>query len=165
MRIIIMSDSHGNSEIVFKIVEQNIYTADMFIHLGDGENDAWRAIQHYPDIRFVQVRGNCDKTDKFPLSQIIDTVEGPNGKIVKLFVTHGHLFGAKSGTDKLWQAGIDNNCDIVLFGHSHRRYDETRNGRIVLNPGSCMYPRNGERSSYAYVDISMWGIITSIVDI
>ncbi len=36
MRIIVMSDTHGNFSAIEKIIEKNI-SADMFIHLGDGE--------------------------------------------------------------------------------------------------------------------------------
>ena len=38
MRIIVMSDSHGYSAQVEKIIHANP-EADMFIHLGDGESE------------------------------------------------------------------------------------------------------------------------------
>ena len=33
--------------------------------------------------------------------------------------------------------------DVVVYGHSHRYSEETRNGRLWLNPGSCGRPRFG----------------------
>ena len=36
MRIVLMSDSHGNYAAINNIVKRNL-SADIFIHLGDGE--------------------------------------------------------------------------------------------------------------------------------
>ena len=154
-----MSDSHGNSNAVVKIVEKNIYIADMFIHLGDGENDTWRALQEYPDIKLYQVRGNCDHADKFPESQVIESVVGLDNKLFKIFMTHGHLQNVSKTIDDLLQTAKENNYNVVLFGHTHRRYSETIDNILFVNPGSCARPYDDECASYAYIDISMWGTI------
>lgn len=165
MRIIVMSDSHGSSEAVMKIVEKNIYTADMFIHLGDGENDTWRALQKYPQIKMMQIRGNCDQSNTLPDKRIIETIPDLDNKPIKLLAVHGHLLDIKKGTDELLKAARENECRIALFGHTHRRYEACTSGIWVLNPGSCACPKGNEMPSYGYIDISVWGIITGIIDL
>lgn len=165
MRIVLMSDSHGDSNAVLQIVERNIYTADMFIHLGDGENDMWRVVQEYPDVKIHQVRGNCDGTNKHPDHLIIDTIVNADNELVKIFVTHGHLQHVKTKKEELIQMAKDNNCSIVAFGHTHRRCDEVYDGIRLVNPGSCACPRDNAARSYAYIDISFWGIIVGIEEL
>ena len=43
MRIIVMSDSHGNYSAVESIIDRNTY-ADWIFHLGDGERELDRYI-------------------------------------------------------------------------------------------------------------------------
>lgn len=159
-----MADSHGAGSAVTKIVERNIYTADMFIHLGDGEDDILGALQEYPKIKLVQIRGNCDRSKELPISQVIETVPGPEDKTVKILAVHGHLHGIDRGTDKIVRLAHENDCSIALFGHTHRRFDGEEDGVMLINPGSCVQPRDGELPSYAYIDITAWGVIAGIVD-
>lgn len=165
MRIVVMADSHGAGSAVLSIVEKNIYTADVFIHLGDGADDTAGVLQEYPQIKLFQVRGNCDLKSDIPVSQIIDTVPGPDEKTVRILAVHGHLHGVDRGTDWLMRSALENDCGIVLFGHTHCRCDKSENGVLFINPGSCARPRDNEPPSYAYIDVTPWGIITGIVDL
>ena len=165
MRIIVISDSHGNSSAVQKIVKSNIYVADMFVHLGDGENDMWQVQYEYPDIKIVQVKGNCDRTDEFPIYDIINAGMGPDDKPVKIFVTHGHMYGVNKGLIEIADAAKSNDCSVVLFGHTHKRFDDIVDGIRLINPGSCSYPRDDKDPSYAYVDVTAWGLLSGISDV
>ena len=165
MRIVVMADSHGSVSAVTKIVEKNIYTADLFIHLGDGEDDSVGVLQDYPQIKLIQIRGNCDRRNDIPLSQVIDTVPGPDEKTVRIFAAHGHTLGIDKGTDELVRLAHENDCSIALYGHTHCRCDMCEDGVLIINPGSCAQPRDGEPPSYAYIDVTEWGVITGIVDL
>jgi len=165
MRIIVMADSHGAGSAVLKIVEKNIYTADAFIHLGDGEDDMRSVLLEYPQIKMYQVRGNCDTESDSPLMQVIETVPGPDEKIVRILAVHGHLQKVSRGTDELLRLARENDCGIVLFGHTHCRCDRNEDGVLLINPGSCALPRDGDPPSYAYIDVSEWGVIVGIVDL
>ncbi len=165
MRIIVIADSHGAGSAVMKIVEKNMYTADMFIHLGDGEADMLNVLLEYPEIRLHQISGNCDLGSASPALQVIETVLGPDDKMVRLLAVHGHLHNVSRGTDELLRQAHENDCGIVLFGHTHRRFEMTEDGVLIINPGSCSLPRDGEPPSYAYLDITEWGVITEIVDL
>ena len=46
-----------------------------------------------------------------------------------------------------------NNCNIVLFGHTHERLCSYDNGVYVINPGSCSCPRDGLAPSFAFIDV------------
>lgn len=158
MRIIVMSDSHGLSSAVCKIIERNVGYADMFIHLGDGENDVETARSLFPDETIYNVAGNCDQ-GMSPATKIIEA----GGK--RIFCAHGHRYGVHGGTETIRSVARDNNCDIVLYGHTHIPFDALIDGIYVLNPGSCASPRNGLKPSFGSIDITEQGIITGVFDL
>ena len=53
-------------------------------------------------------------------------------------MTHGHLFGVKSGYERIAEYAADRGADVVLFGHTH--YKTLRHGTpfspALFNPGS-----------------------------
>ena len=165
MRIIVMADSHGAGSAVMKIIQRNIYTADLFVHLGDGEDDILGVLQEYPDIKLLQVRGNCDRRKDIPTSRVIETVPGPDEKTVRVLAVHGHLQYVERGTGTLIRLAQENGCSIALFGHTHQRCEISEDGVLLINPGSCAQSRDDDPPSYAYIDITAWGVIAGIVDI
>ncbi|MBP1560617.1 MAG: metallophosphoesterase [Oscillospiraceae bacterium] len=158
MRIIVMSDSHGQSVQVEKIIRANP-EADMFVHLGDGEREISEMRMKYPDIDLRSVRGNCDFGKDSPDFQIIEW-----GK-ARIFCTHGHRYGVKGGTELIRSIARDNGCSAVFFGHTHERYLALEDGIDILNPGSCAFPRDGNKPSYAFVDVTENGIFLNIIDV
>ncbi len=158
MRIIVMSDSHGYRAQLEKIINMNP-DADMFIHLGDGEREIAEIKIRYPDIDFRSVLGNCDWSKDSPQSLIVEC-----GK-ARIFCTHGHRYGVKSGTELLRSIARDNNCNMAFFGHTHERYYAVEDGIEILNPGSCSNPRDGNKPSYAFVDVVDAGIFVNIIDV
>ncbi|MBQ8297368.1 MAG: YfcE family phosphodiesterase [Ruminococcus sp.] len=160
MRIIVMSDSHGHYSPVEKIVRRNL-DADMFIHLGDGEADVDAVIRRYPEIasRFVHVKGNCDVGS---LSENVYTMPVGGHKI---YASHGHLQGVKYSLEHIKKIAAANDCDIVLFGHTHVRHTSYDNGMYLMNPGSASRPNDGKPPSFGCVDITDAGVITHVTDI
>ncbi len=160
MRIIVMSDSHKNYQAVEKIVLRNL-DADMFIHLGDGEDDVDTLILKYPQVasRFVHVSGNCDYCS---LSEAVYTMPICGHK---LYATHGHIQGVKYSLDNLKRIAAANECDIVLYGHTHNRFMSYENGMYIMNPGSASNPHDGKKPSFGTIDISDAGVLINVVDI
>ncbi len=153
-----MSDSHGSRSQVEKIIRANP-EADMFIHLGDGEEDVAAARINFPDIDLRSVRGNCDFSRKSPDHLIIEAM----GR--KIFCAHGHRYYVKDGTEALCFAAQDNGCCAALYGHTHERYISRDDGIDVMNPGSCSCPRDGMRPSYGYIDVTEYGIFMNIIEV
>ena len=122
-KYIILSDTHGNR----KDVEALLYSIehDGVFFAGDGVED----FEHYyKDI--YMVRGNCDFfSDNKTL--ILKEICG-----IKVIITHGHLYGAKSGMGGLISLAKANDAKLVIFGHTHNSYYEVIDGITFVNPGS-----------------------------
>lgn len=159
MRIVLMSDSHGNYAAINNIVKRNL-SADIFIHLGDGEREFDEITLQYPHLKFYHVKGNCDLAS---LSQSVLILPLKNSH--KLIATHGHEFNVRYSLDRLKKLAKKNNADIIAFGHTHVRYTKYENGLYVINPGSATSPRDGNSPSYAFIDITDAGIVTNIVSL
>lgn len=159
VRIIVMSDSHGNYGALEKIVELNLGHADMFIHLGDGENETDRLRMKYPHLDIRSVAGNCDYASLLPDYMVVSA----NG--TRIFCAHGHRCYVKSGLELIRSLARDNRCKVVLFGHTHERYLSYEDGIYIMNPGSCSCPRDGRSPSFGSIDITPKGILTNIADL
>ena len=138
-RIVLISDNHGNREILMRI--DGMYpTADYYLHCGDSLMDA-------SDLRpFASVKGNCDRED-FDFSKILE-IEGH-----KIFMCHGHTYG-NCDLKTLSNAAKQYGCDLVFFGHLHRFIDEICDGVRLINPGSCSYNKDRSKPCFALVDVS-----------
>lgn len=151
MRIIVMSDSHGDVCRVQEIFEKNP-GADCYIHLGDGARDFEEVGWLYPDTPRKSVRGNCDFGRDEPSSGLLEL----GGK--RIYFTHGHIWGVKQGLDDLEWAGRERHADIVLYGHTHRAEAEYRDGLWLINPGSVRDSRETP-AGYLALDITPAGIV------
>ena len=77
MRIIVLSDTHGNPKVLETILARHA-DADACIHLGDGEGDVKLFLSCHPEweSKFYAVRGNCDFNSSLPISRTIDRFRG-----------------------------------------------------------------------------------------
>ncbi|MBQ3567286.1 MAG: metallophosphoesterase family protein, partial [Oscillospiraceae bacterium] len=64
MKIIVMSDSHGNLRSLSHVLDD--FHADMYIHLGDGERELNTYCLTHPDKNIYHVSGNCDHMSLSP---------------------------------------------------------------------------------------------------
>ena len=142
MRLLILSDSHGNLQYMTQAVERLGPTH--VIHLGDHTRDAQDLSRRYPMLPVVSVRGNCDYGDDTPEQRLVEY----GG--VRILMTHGHRYGVKSGLLRYSMAALENQVDVALFGHTHCAYCEAYQGVWLLNPGSCGLCM---RPSYGVVEI------------
>lgn len=155
MKILVLSDSHSGLRFMRRCIVA--VKPDAVVHLGDYYEDAEAMAEEYPHIVFHNVPGNCDRYRCPPNTpQILAySVCG-----VKLYMTHGHLYGVKSGIDRLLAASREWGAQAVLYGHTHSAvcYQEP-DGLWVLNPGSCgadsgsagVIETDGDRISACYL--------------
>lgn len=147
MRMVVFSDSHRRVSKVLDIIERHKDNADLFIFLGDGNDDVEEAMLLYPDIKIERVSGNCDFSSPLPAYKTIKF----GGK--KILITHGHPFYVKHGLNDLMREAKSIGADICLFGHTHIPLKEKADGIYYMNPGSCS---NG---SYGIIDIDKGGML------
>ena len=118
-RIAVLSDTHG---LLRPEVLTTIDGCDAIIHGGDINKP--EIIDRLKEIAPVYVvRGNNDKewAEHIPVTLTIQIED------CQFFLVHN-----KKEVPKIL-TGID----AVIFGHSHRYFEENIDGRLWLNPGSC----------------------------
>lgn len=151
MKILIISDSHVNNNIIMQVLEKE--KPDMLIHLGDIENDTFPLEQALGTEKpSIYIRGNCDYYDRNLKPNAVFSLCSH-----RFFATHGHMYGVNYGYDKLVYAAKENDCDVALFGHIHKPVDEEIGGVRVLNPGSISRPRGGSKRSYIIMELEEGG--------
>ena len=142
MKILVFSDSHGRLGAMLDAIERERPRRVFF--LGDHYRDGQALADAYPDLPMELVRGNCD-WDKAP-DELLVEAEG-----VRFFLTHGHRFHAKQGTDRLVEEGKRRGAAVVCFGHTHQALSQPEGGVWLLNPGTAGGVNN--RSGYAVVTV------------
>ncbi len=141
MKILIISDTHGQHGNLDRILEQE-QELDMLIHLGDVEGGEFY-INAVTECETHIVRGNNDFFSDLPKEE-----EFYIGRH-KAFITHGHAYNVSLGPERIREEGKARGADLVMFGHTHKPFLEQDVEMTVLNPGSVSYPRqNGRQPSY-----------------
>lgn len=139
MQIIVVSDNHGNQDILkiihhiyFSLYKENV----LFIHLGDSQA---RDIQ---DLKgYTCVKGNND------------TLDLPKLQRLKILNKRLHFSHGDEGFDKI-KKDIDlHHPDIYLYGHTHLVKEQIYNNCLILNPGSITLPRDDWHGSYIILTI------------
>ena len=140
---VIISDTHGNMAKITQL--HGIFSeCDYIIHLGDTSGDGARIKKEFGD-KTILINGNCDPV-KLGENEAVIEIEG-----VKIFATHGHLYSAKTSLNGLYMRGNEENCQIVLYGHTHRAREDEIDGITLINPGNLSrYSQN----SYCYLVIN-----------
>ncbi len=147
MRILIVSDSHGAKWNFIDVVNAEP-TAEIVYFLGDGYREYEDIMSSYGNEKmFIGVLGNCDLGANLPMRDI------RNVGNAKIYATHGFQEKVKFGLTQLWYEARQSECNLVLFGHTHEKYNRYDDGTQFFNPGSL---RDG---FYGVADITDKGII------
>lgn len=118
-RLGIISDTHG---LLRPEVLNILKTCDCILHGGD-INSPEILDQLRPLASIYAVRGNNDREWAEGLAKTLRfQIEG-----VEFFMTHNKK-------DVAWDLG---NAQVVVFGHTHKYFQDRIDGRLWLNPGSC----------------------------
>ncbi len=153
MNILVMSDTHGNSNLALKACQSA--NADTIIHLGDGGDDA-DLLSHVMGVCVIAVAGNCDRGYEAPRERLWECA----GK--RILLTHGDAYGVKGGMGRLEQRGRELGVDAVLYGHTHIPAIHELSGILFVNPGTLV---STSHATCAMLEISDAGISARIFDI
>ena len=134
MKIVVISDTHGDIEII-KMVRYINHDADMFLHCGDSE------VPPEQIDGFASVKGNCDYFN-YPLSKQFKT---PYGDI---YLEHGHQHILSD------EYILSKKALIFLYGHTHKHLLKKVGSCYVANPGSLTKPRDETNGTYLVITLN-----------
>ena len=154
MKILLISDTHGNIERAIEVAGK-INGLNMIFHCGDLKEDADDLMRQL-DIPVSSVPGNCDYPDS-PSKAVVDT---PAGRIL---LTHGHKENVDYNVTKLLYVAEENDCVAACFGHTHVAYMEDFDGITLINPGSLTRPRDNSGGTFAILDATADGLSCEII--
>ena len=124
MRIVIVSDNHGNQNIlkILYHIYSSLYKDNVkFIHLGDSQAT------------------NINDLPKFQRLTVLDK---------RIHFSHGD-----EGLDEIKKDIDQHHPDIYLYGHTHLVKEQIYNNCLILNPGSITLPRDDWHGSYIILTI------------
>lgn len=144
MKLLIVSDSHGQTNELLAVMNRHRDEVDFIIHCGDSELP-----EGAPELSGVNVvKGNCDFHAGFPEELTLKLPQGLN-----LYVTHGHHYHVKMSPTIITYRGEEIGAQIVCYGHSHLAISFIENGILYINPGSLRLPRGRREATYCICSV------------
>lgn len=137
MKVLLVSDNHGEGQILDRIAQTFGDQVDLMMHCGDSNLDPSTDVM----TPFLTVEGNTDWGFTYPEIQRA-TVDHE-----KVVVTHGDHYSVNSTLTPLSLLAEAEAADVVGYGHTHQLAVTTADNHLLINPGSISQPR-GE---YAYI--------------
>ena len=145
-KYIVFSDSHGKNDLMYDIIRQNKAEIDGIFHLEDIERAEEELSLMIQGPVYI-VKGNCDTYSSLKNEHVFQL----HGH--KVAMTHGNRYHVGMGVDLLKYWALENQADLVLYGHTHVPFVEQSSQMTILNPGSISRPRQGDgKCSYAWLE-------------
>lgn len=152
MKIVVVSDTHGNQKNFLKMVERE-KPIDLIFHCGDACGGEY-TIMEAAGCPVEMVAGNSDYFS--PLEEELEfEVEGK-----KVLLTHGHHYYVSTDPGFIRKDCVARGIDLLCYGHTHIPEISVTEQITVVNPGSLTYPRQpGRIPTYAVLMIDSEGNI------
>ena len=158
MKILLVSDTHGRTDKLEKLLEIYKGELDLVCHMGDYGSDLRKFENRYANLRMAAVNGNTDYSLNGQTEQVLD-ISPKSGGELRLLITHGHRFGVKRNLERLFGYAKELGVDAVFFGHTHEDDCFEKDGIFFMNPGSLTFGREGG-STYGLVNVAEDGELT-----
>ncbi|MBQ1232786.1 MAG: YfcE family phosphodiesterase [Clostridia bacterium] len=162
MDYLVLSDSHGRTEMIDRAMEVQLRAPDAVLFLGDGMRDL--RVLEYQDICVRCVRGNCDFYTQFEGQSAPEHALLEVGAY-RILMMHGHTHGVKGGMERAVAFAAQAEADVLLYGHTHaarqqwldagERFggQELKKPLLVCNPGAL------QDGSFGTLHVSNQGIL------
>jgi hypothetical protein len=141
MKLGIISDTHG---FLDPRVETIFAGVDHIIHAGDIVNPVTEL-----ELKFIApvtvVLGNNDMGLGFKETEIITLAD-------KKFLVH-HIVNPRALSEKMEGRIRRHRPDVVIFGHTHKKFAELVDGVFFFNPGYAGRPKFGAERSVAWLHL------------
>ncbi|MGM0409753.1 MAG: metallophosphoesterase family protein [Bacillota bacterium] len=158
MKILVLSDTHLKNDIseLPEEVIKEIHNSDYLLHAGDFKTlNFYKSLKDTINIKAVY--GNMDRNN---LKEVLNEKEIFEIKGYKIALIHGHQLNNIS-IDSLSYTFPD--ADLIIFGHTHKPFNEEIEGQIIFNPGSAVQKRLQKHFSYGIININK-EITTKIIN-
>ncbi len=133
MKIGVISDTHipSTSKDIPKAIYDEFVNVDLILHAGDFvEIDFLKKLRDFK--KTIAVYGNLDSSEVAVQLKAKEIIVA--GKF-RIGLIHG--WGPPGGLAERIEAEFkDEKVDCIVFGHTHRPMNETKNGILFFNPGS-----------------------------
>ena len=146
MKLLILSDTHHRTDRMQYAFDQ--CKPDVVLHLGDNISDCYALQRQNPDTVFHMVKGNCD-IQGHEENELFLLLEG-----VKIYMTHGHVYGVKSSMVALTYEARKKGADLALYGHTHKAMIQSTPGLRLMNPGQMERHDAKRVASYGIVTVN-----------
>jgi len=150
IKIGVISDTHisDRGEHLPRIIMDAFKQVDLIIHAGDivnlGVIDELKSVCS----KVVVVAGNMDQEavkNKYPIKQVLDILG------YRVGLMHG-AGPALNLVELLKSSFKEDDCDLIIFGHSHKPMNEWIDEVLFFNPGSVT-DRASEYNSYGIIEL------------
>ncbi len=151
-KVLVLSDTHG---LLRPAVLKAATLADYILHAGDFDDEStFDALEALAPL--AAVRGNNDwGVERRLRDSRAFTIEA-----TRFFMVHN-----RADAFREMQPRSPKDFDVVVFGHSHRYYEEREDGVLWLNPGSCGRRRFGGTLSFAWLTVDGKDVTVERVDL
>ena len=153
MRIGVLSDTHNHFD---PRLPELFGGVDHILHAGD-IGLPWLILELRQLAPVTAVLGNNDAGLDFRETELIQL----GGR---KFLLH-HIVDPRKPSAALERRLVRENPEVVVFGHSHRRFCETVQGRMFFNPGYAGKPRFGTPRSIAILHSDPEGITAEFLEL
>ncbi|MBX5467858.1 MAG: YfcE family phosphodiesterase [Firmicutes bacterium] len=151
MRYLVLSDSHGRLEPVWRWLAACKDQFDAVIHAGDFFLDG-QTVADALQVPYYGAQGNNDRDPKAPW----ETVWEDQG--VRLGVIHGHQWAAPQRLAGLGQWAKAHRLKVVVYGHTHVDAVTQWEGGWLLNPGAVWRPRARRPAQVMSLTVTAQGV-------
>ncbi len=149
MKILLMSDVHGDYKSLEKVLNREKNNFDKVVFTGDGTREFKEV---FKDENTIEVRGNCDLGSE----NEEEYIELENNKIL---ITHGHLYDVKRDLNNLYYRGKEVGADYIFFGHTHIPTNEVIDDIKMINGGSLSEEYCVIENTYCIIDLNCGDVV------
>lgn len=151
MKIGVLSDTHipGTAKDLPKVIYDEFKEVDLIIHAGDFvEMEFLKKLSGFK--KTIAVYGNLDSSEVVNSLKAKEVIEAGGFRIGLI-----HGWGAPDGLiERIGAEFKGERIDCIVFGHSHRPMNETKNGILFFNPGSPTDKIFAPYNSYGMLEIT-----------
>lgn len=141
MKIGVISDTHG---FLDPRVEKIFAGVNHILHAGDiGYASIILELQFVAPV--TAVLGNTDSDIGFRLTETVEIAQ-------KKFLVH-HIVSPRDLSETVATRITKDHPDVVVFGHTHKKFAEVMNGVLFFNPGYAGKPKFGADRSVAILHL------------